>query len=100
MREQVKWDFSNYAYTTEELNGCPQCKFESLEAAEEYQKYKAKVEEVYPYMSVPERTFAVHPETVGLLCEKHYNEFRELHDADVRKGNIKSWFGESKEVGE
>jgi len=66
-REQVKWDFSNYGY--DGFNGCPQC------AA-----------------SLSDSSFAVHPETVRLLCDKHYQAFREWHDSQVDKGYIKSWF--------
>ena len=83
MREQVKWNFNNYAYTKEELNGCPQCKWEqSLLEGE------VNVNETFSR----DKSFAVHPETVALLCDKHYKEFREWHDKAVKKGNIESWF--------
>ena len=67
-KEQVKWDFSKYDYSG--ISGCPTC--EAL-------KHQDAVA-------------LAHPETVSLLCEKHYKQFKEWHDSEVKKGNIKSWF--------
>ena len=68
-RQEVRFDFSDYQY---EANlGCPTC--EAIE-----NKVGA-----FPLAM---------PETVTLLCKKHYTQFREWHDKEVKEGNIKSWF--------
>ena len=81
MRESVKFDFSNYAYTMEELSQCPQCESE-----------KPVMEDLGCTTYSIDRGFAVHPETVVRLCDKHYKEFREWRDREVKNGTMESWF--------
>lgn len=32
-----------------------------------------------------------HPEEVGYLCKKHYEQLKEWHDDQVSSGHIKPW---------